>query len=414
MEARCPPFLIHRGEHALGIAFWAVPHLYRYAAAVFGRERSRLPRLALSSSSPPPAALRLSLLRCTRALLLINADNHTAWNARKRCLDCLYPEQTPTAAAAASASSSSRPLLAELSFLSLVMSKHPKSSEAWSHRRWALLQLLRISRRLQPRASGPLLQLLRGELGAAARAAQAHPKNYLAWCHRAFALSLVAQPEQQAEEGGSGAEAALLREELVGISRWTDSHLSDHSGFHYRALVLSRLLPAASPPSCSAACPRSSQPPPSLLLSELSSLSELQSLYPGHESCWAYRRFLLFRLVLVDCADVRAAEQRFCRQRAAAVAGQEGEQERQEAVYAALHCVYVLELLARRRWSVEDGQQKAEASWMMEPAERSEWLAATERLLAVSDRAAWRERRERLLRLQAAPAGTGGDTLPAL
>ena len=104
-------------DHALGVAFWAVPRLFRHSSAIFNRQRQSGQRKEEESAD--------ELMRCTRTLLLINPDNATAWNARKRMM--LSASQSSPSPSAASA---------ELGFLSFLFSKHPKSSEAWAHRRW--------------------------------------------------------------------------------------------------------------------------------------------------------------------------------------------------------------------------------------------------------------------------------------
>lgn len=58
-----------------------------------------------------------ALLCSTRALLFVNADNYSAWNARKKLL--LLGHTKPES---------------ELRLMDLIFSKHPKSAESWAQR----------------------------------------------------------------------------------------------------------------------------------------------------------------------------------------------------------------------------------------------------------------------------------------
>lgn len=62
-------------------------------------------------------------------MLLVNADHYTAWNIRKHLLRTGHAYEADWN------------LKAEMRLLNLIFSKHPKSGEAWSHRRWVLNQL---------------------------------------------------------------------------------------------------------------------------------------------------------------------------------------------------------------------------------------------------------------------------------
>jgi hypothetical protein len=85
----------------------------------------------------------------SRVVLLINADNYTAWNVRKRLIteahSSIEQEYKYVWLAA-------RPRTMMLRgreshhdcgnrLVNLVMSKHPKSGETWAHRRWLIHHL---------------------------------------------------------------------------------------------------------------------------------------------------------------------------------------------------------------------------------------------------------------------------------
>ncbi len=102
------------------------------------------------------------MLHASRCLLLVNPDSHSMWAARKKAL-----------------------LAGSLSFneerklLDLVLRKHPKSGEMWSHRRW-----LMHHNAVQRDDS-----LLAHELAACSVAASVYAKNYMAWTHRYVACA---------------------------------------------------------------------------------------------------------------------------------------------------------------------------------------------------------------------------------
>ena len=144
-------------------------------------------------------ASRARLHRATRAVLLANTDHYTAWNQRKRHL--LLPGW--------------QALDDELRLVDVLLSKHPKSGEAWTHRRWVLSRL-----GARPGAAGEMAALAAREFGVCAAAARAYPKNYFAWTHRYWALTRLA-PEL------AGAECDAMRQ-------WAAVNTSDHAGLHYR------------------------------------------------------------------------------------------------------------------------------------------------------------------------------------
>jgi hypothetical protein len=97
------PFLLNTEEHKLAVAFWCIPGLAKYAFQKFVElnnlliEQSRLGEQKLKLFLNKVSVLKKKLLelifskeaqsvqlliRCTRVLLLINADSYTALNTR--------------------------------------------------------------------------------------------------------------------------------------------------------------------------------------------------------------------------------------------------------------------------------------------------------------------------------------------
>ena len=387
----CPPFILRKDEHALGVAFWAVPLLMRHASALFKALRRDTPQhsVAVDESSADP------LLQCTRTLLLVNADNATAWNARKRRIVQLHNRRT-----AAVQSDATQPLLAELRLLSFLFSKHPKSSEAWAHRRWTAQRLLGATD-----SRGAELELARSELGVVEMCAERYPKNYHAWLYRQWIVAAVDERQRQkrceveteAEEGGSVPRwMEVLEGERRRIGAWNESHMSDHSGWHYRSFVVDRMLAASSAPPSSPS-QRSSQ----LLSAELAYLSALQQSYPAHESAWSYRRYLLHAAVLRSGLEAelwREAEERWCDEREAALGQCSSDDEwRLERRYARVHRLYVTELVARaQQRRVAAGEKEAltmdDVLRGMEPHDRARWKSDVASVQQVYPRQVWTDR----------------------
>jgi hypothetical protein len=112
-------------DHNLAIAFWCVPFVYKHALKTFIQSRHVVDEM-LTKHYQLSIDLQSKLIDVhdsSRVLVLVNADNYSAWNARKYLLLCgfIKPDR-------------------ELIFMNFVFSKHPKSGEAWAHRRWVISQ----------------------------------------------------------------------------------------------------------------------------------------------------------------------------------------------------------------------------------------------------------------------------------
>lgn len=81
-----------------------------------------------SSSSNSRTSLEDELMKHSKALLILSYDFGSAWNARKLVVSKKHDNSL---------------FLDELQLSALVLSHHPKSESAWSHRRWVIKMIAR-------------------------------------------------------------------------------------------------------------------------------------------------------------------------------------------------------------------------------------------------------------------------------
>jgi hypothetical protein len=360
-------------DHRLGVAFWCVSVLYAHAQHLFLTTRRDIIAHSAATSSDTSAAndiidgsddnnddddddgdgesgdasLRFAsfvtlsqlhaLMTASRALLMVNADNYTALHARKRCLLTLYARRrrqttSNTATTPSNCGDDDRSggddvecqetltytYANELSFLSMVLSKHPKSGDAWMHRRWCVQRAKVLTSRAAGDAgagsdkqggvgvdshsssvssssssssssstsssSGSVFALaaFQEEVRMCERSCDLYPQNYHAWGHRSFLTSMLA----------SLSDLAL---DLDKADAWTRTHVSDHCGVHHRQVVLMRIetladadddVDAVHVASATCACVTCAA-----LSAEFAYVNRLQQSFPGHESLWMHRRF---------------------------------------------------------------------------------------------------------------------------
>ena len=239
--------------------------------------------------------------QASRTVLMINADNHAALNARKRLL--LSPAGTSIREA----------VRRELKLLDLIFSVHPKSGEAWTHRRWVLLHASSAHAPTPPShtttvaalpahppahsANDDLQDMLRVERATCTRSAVLYPCNYFAWTHRLWLFGLHSVWVDACPKGDQCASAARaaedLRAECVAMSTWARTNISDHAGLHYRAAALELHMKAsqrAPDPLSAPAEPAGAGTIATIVAAECDlwedawkQVNELQQRYPGHE-----------------------------------------------------------------------------------------------------------------------------------
>jgi len=227
-------------NHKLGIKSWCIKPLFLFAYNKFMRGRLKGKKdcnLSVTES-----------IQLTRAVLLINAECHTAWNARK--------EMT---------SSGVLSLKDDWRFSGVVLSKHPRSAETFAHRRWIIIQLEKH------KGQDEFIQhFLRNELATTLRAAEGYADNYTAWSHRAWVVEKFMHDKKK-----------KLFCEFQTMRVWTERHISDNCGFHHQQFLLKHLKNVCSKGELV-----------HLLLSELNFTTDLILTFPGHEVLWYHRRFM--------------------------------------------------------------------------------------------------------------------------
>ncbi|XP_038078251.1 protein prenyltransferase alpha subunit repeat-containing protein 1-like [Patiria miniata] len=294
----------------LGIETWSIKPLYFHAYSQLFHHRHR-----------PHDLKRVS--DCSMAVLLLNPECLSAWNLRKQLILNKYLKSED-----------------ELNLARLILSKHPKSPETFSQRRWLLQQLCPVIRRRKdtisqseskddnPTAMDPnaarrlqeqleenaarqppvedetLMRLVRAEMDVCALAAGRYPSNYNAWSHRIWVVEHLA-----------GSPPQFVRSELAATKPWVSAHISDHSGFHYRQFLLGALTglpqPTRPPSPGSGVGSRVGSRvgsdagwPGGLVLEELQLILELVTSYPGHEAVWYHRRFVIYLWKTLLCNGI--------------------------------------------------------------------------------------------------------------
>jgi hypothetical protein len=197
-------------DHKLGIAAWALKPIFLHSMPMFMELLATLRKIQPgfltidSIRNDQIAAIVDKAIGLSSAILIVKGDIPIVHNFRKELLEA-----------------GALDFEAELLFLSMLFTRHPKSPSAWEHRRWCLRRMNinhahikegennRNSAYPYPRSSWaadapPLLSA--GSVAAEAElcrlSAEAYPRNYYAWMHRLWLLP-------------------HMSDEQVGAVRWT-------------------------------------------------------------------------------------------------------------------------------------------------------------------------------------------------
>ena len=283
-------------NHKLGIELWAGKVIFMH-----GYKK-------LFSKSTPKVLIRefdpQELLQLTRVVLMFNADNATAWNIRKNLIQ-----------------QEKYNVKDDLTFSALILSKHPKSPETFAHRKWLFLKLK--DRPVTPFTkqscvkgttqdqvlSREMRDIVDRELEVCTSAARKYRNNYHAWTHRIWLLKTY-----------SFSNARILESELDFTSVWMTENVSDFSGYHYRQVVLSTYHGLMEDNIEKAKILQNCR----TLLRDLNSIDKSIKDFPGHETLWNHRRFIV-RLLLKfaplceglapipnNTQDIVESERQFC------------------------------------------------------------------------------------------------------
>ncbi|KAJ1342813.1 hypothetical protein BSLG_002632 [Batrachochytrium salamandrivorans] len=242
-------FLMMDGN--LAIAATALKPIYKYAWHLLSTldlswisshsNVSIVDRVPISSIASDENPAYKTIAEASQALVLINPECYTAWNARKHliCQGFIDP-------------------LDEFHYTSLLLSKHRKSSIVWAHRFWIRSHL----------SSDILCTLLPLDINVCQQAADSYKRNYPAWTYR---MKIAGSPSKD-----------YILAELSTVRKWTKMHVSDYSGWNYCQWLLSRLAELD---------PQSDQVAQQLI-QELNLVHSLIDMCSGHESLWNHLRFV--------------------------------------------------------------------------------------------------------------------------
>ena len=258
-RSSCEAALVHdAAARSLAVRLSWLPHVLRAATE------------GLHHAQDSPHALDA----CSRVVAVLNGENHTAWNSRRRVV----------LAAAPTAELFGR----ELALCDLALAHQPHRAPTWAYRRW-LLGL--------PCAQPVLLAALPAferECAAVERAATHHPRNYPAWEHRQWLLCRareVLEPAQHRQH---------LAREHAASTEHCRRHVSDATALQYRRTLLRHMIEARVPGGD--------------LGTEACWALALVRMYPGHEGIWYHIAFVLSALLLPSknkrrCQDEKGDEE---------------------------------------------------------------------------------------------------------
>lgn len=205
--------VVHVDNH-LGLESWCCPIVYRHAHQIIltaskkqphhhtiGMGHSESNGSSGSSSSSGGAdhiqPFNHTLVKYLNCAILINPDVSTFWNARRRLVQ-----------------KDRLDIRREFKFSSIVLSKKPKSNDAFCYRRW-----------LYSFQSHESIDWTR-ELSLCERCASKSLSNYQAWAHRQWVLQKA---------------PFLLQYELQTTERFIRKHIGDYSGYYHRQFVLHKM-----------------------------------------------------------------------------------------------------------------------------------------------------------------------------
>ena len=138
-------------------------------------------------------------------------------------------------------------------------------------RRWLAIRLC------QSLSEDELRVFYAQQIEVSSQLAERKPQNYHAWSFRHWVVSRLSLD--------------LTLQELNTMERWCKTHLTDHSSWNHRQHVLKELTKKYQDTSGVAESLQS------LILAELTFLSEIMATYPIYEALWCHRRYVMHCLL---------------------------------------------------------------------------------------------------------------------
>lgn len=208
-------------EHNLGLQSWCVKYIYEYAHRLILRYKAESGRPAgingsantssnnnisnINNTAGGSSSLlgylgsgNNSIVKYLNCAILINPDVATFWNFRRQLFARNRLDITK-----------------EFQFSTLVLSKKPKSNEAFAYRRW--LYLFQSYDAID----------WSFEISLCEKCADKSTTNYHAWCHRQWAIMKAPH---------------LLKFEIFKTEKFIRKHIHDYSCYNHRQFVLSKML----------------------------------------------------------------------------------------------------------------------------------------------------------------------------
>ncbi|XP_028411200.1 protein prenyltransferase alpha subunit repeat-containing protein 1-like [Dendronephthya gigantea] len=236
----CCPYVLD--ENKLGIFSWCVKDLFCYVYRQL-MEKKRWKCIERTEEG-------VYIMKLSRIALLLHAEDYTIWNLRKCCITKQIEKQAKM----------------ELDFSALVLRKHPRSAETFSHRRWLINLLQRLQEKLLKTP-----QFCQQELELSLLCADRYRDNYITWDHRCWVV-----------ENFMLDKITWFEEELNSTKNWLWSHVSDNCVYHFREQLLKKLAAF-----CSLEKMRE------LLLAEFKLTDEIINHYAVFETVWYHRQFII-------------------------------------------------------------------------------------------------------------------------
>ncbi|XP_052903542.1 protein prenyltransferase alpha subunit repeat-containing protein 1 [Anopheles moucheti] len=210
-------------EHNLGLQSWCIECVYTYSHRLILQYRNECKssntfpaacglvawnvsdkgKLSTVAGGPGPGSnasngTNVPIIKYLNCAILINPDVATFWNLRRQ----LFAKNRLDIAK-------------EFHFSAIVLSKKPKSNEAFAYRRW--LYLFQSTDAID----------WAFEISLCEKCADKSNTNYHAWCHRQWVL--VQAPD-------------LLKYEVYKTEKFIRKHIHDYSCYNHRQFVLSQIF----------------------------------------------------------------------------------------------------------------------------------------------------------------------------